>query len=172
MKRMILATLLVFLGISAFADDVRTVFVIQGIASSTSNPWTMNMVVPTEAVRLYAPSRFVKKLFSTDISVTTNVAFSVSGRRELERSETRVLLRYDVIFSGDSALPKPDKRVSVRFSLSELVNKGGPAADSPGFYALRKAVATGPYRSGLVWIESIDYDGAGQFTAVIGFMKP
>lgn len=171
MKRFLLSTTFAMMALLVWADDTRAVYVVSSAGTSSANPWTANMLVPTEAVRLYAPSRFTKKGTALDISMSADISFSVSGSREIERSKTNVLYRFDVAITGSKSLPRPDKVVSVRFSLSELVKKGGPAAQSPGFYALRKAIASGPYKSGSAWVQSIDYDGAGRFTASVALKK-
>jgi hypothetical protein len=129
------------------------------------------MLVPTEAVRLYVPSLFTRKGATVDIQMSADISFSVSGSRELERSKLNVLYRFDVQIAGAKSLPKPDKVVTVRFSLSELVKKGGSASQSPGFYAMRKAIATGPYKSGSAWVQTIDYDGAGMFSVSVALKK-
>jgi hypothetical protein len=171
MKRFILSTAFAMAAFIAWADDPRAVFIVSDVGTSSANPWTANMLVPTEAVRLYVPSRFTKKGTTVDISMSADISFSVSGSRELERSKLNVLYRFDVQIAGTKSLPRPDKVVTVRFSLSELVKKGGPASQSPGFYALRKAISSGPYKSGSAWIQSIDYDGAGRFSVSVALKK-
>ena len=171
MKRFLLSTTFAMAALLAWADDTRAVFIVSNAGTSSANPWTANMLVPTEAVRLYVPSLFTRKGATVDIKMSADISFSVSGSREIERSKTNVLYRFDVAIAGSKSLPRPDKVVSVRFSLSELVKKGGPAAQSPGFYALRKAISAGPYKSGSAWVQSIDYDGAGRFTVSVALKK-
>jgi hypothetical protein len=171
MKRTVIFALLVFTALCLWAEDTHAVYIVRSIGTSSADPWTANMLVPTEAVRLYTPSRFTKNGSSVDISMSADISFSVAGSRELERSKLNVLYRFDVAITGSKPLPKPDKVLTVRFSLSELVKKGGPASQSPGFYALRKAISAGPYKSGSGWIQSIDYDGAGRFTVKVALKK-
>ena len=68
-------------------------------------------------------------------------------------------------------MPKPDRRSTIRFSLSDIVRKGGKDAGSPLSYALRKAIGASSYKSGKAWIESASYDGAGRFVIVVGLKK-
>lgn len=171
MKRTIIFALFALSVLSSWADDTRAVYIVRSIDASSADPWTTNMLVPTEAVRLYTPSLFTKKGPSVNISMSADISFSVTGSREIERSKLNVLYRFDVAITGSRPLPKPDKVISVKFSLSELVREGGPAAQSPGFYALRKAIGAGSYKTGSAWIQSLEYDGAGRFNARVALKK-
>jgi hypothetical protein len=171
MKRFLLLTIFAMAGFFAWADDTRAVFIVSSVETASANPWTANMLVPTEAVRLYVPSRFTKKGFAVDIAMSADISFSVSSSREVDRSKLHILHRFDVTITGAKLLPKPGKLVAIKFSLSELAKRGGPAADSPGFYALRKAIDASSYRTGQAWVKSIEYDGAGSFDAVVALVK-
>ncbi len=168
MTVLVFATLVV---VSTFADDARKVYVIRDLENPASGTWTANMVVPVEAVRLYVPSRFSKSGKSVEITVATDVSYSVSGPSELERSASHTLVVFHINITGAVKLPKPEKRVKARFSLSELLKAGPVAAESPGFFALRKVIGASTYKSGSAWIESIEYDGAGRFLAVVALKK-
>jgi hypothetical protein len=171
MKRYSLLVLFSLFAAITWADDARAVYIVRSVGTSSADPWTANMLVPTEAVRLYTPSRFSRKGTSVDISMSADISFSVSGSREIERSKLNILYRFDVTIAGSKPLPKPDKVVSVRFSLSELLKKGGPSSQSPGFYALRKVIASSSFKKGSAWIQAIEYDGEGRFTAKVALKK-
>ncbi len=171
MKRMVLFVFTTFVVFTAVADDARKVYIIRDLNNPSSDTWTANMVLPVEAVRLYAPSRFSKSGKSVDISIATDVSYSVSGPRELERSAAHTLVVFEIGIAGAEKLPKPDKRVKTRFSLSELLKAGSVAAESPGFFALRKVIGESTYKSGMAWLESIEYDGKGRFLAVVALKK-
>ncbi len=171
MKRMVLLVLVACAVFSAMADDARKVYVIRDLENPASDTWTANMVVPVEAVRLYVPSRFSKNGKLVDITIATDVSYSVSGPRELERSVSHTLVVFYINIAGAEKLPKPDKRVKARFSLSELLKAGSVASESPGFFALRKVIGESTFKSGTAWIESIEYDGTGRFLAVVALKK-
>lgn len=158
-------------GLYSFAEDLKTVYLISPADAPPGGAWELNMAMPSEVARLCVPSAYQKKLFSTRIESASTLSYIVRGIRELERSDLRVLREYSVLVSGLTPLPRPDRRVTVSFSLADLVRKGGEAADLPLWYAMRLAVAKAPWIKGLVWLESIQYDGMGLFTAIVAVKK-
>lgn len=155
---------------AAPAGASRTVYVIRGAEVPSHDPWTAN-VLPAEAARLFAPSAFRKAGGTVEIELSAEASFSIGPARELERSKDKVLLSFDVSAVGTKPLPKADKTVKLRFSLADAVAAGGPAAGSPGFYALKRAVESSPYASGTAWIKEIEYDGAGRFAVTVAIRK-
>jgi len=172
MKRFGLVILAVFtLAAFAQADDARYVYEIRELATAKVDPWSMNMGIIAEAARLYAPVSFVKSGHGVSISMDATVSFSLGGSVEVERSDERALVRHEVTLQGTPAKPKADKRVTIRFSLSEIVKNGGTYAGSPLMYALRKAISGASYTSGRAWVVSAKYDGAGRFVVVVGLAR-
>ncbi len=165
---------LMAVSLTAAAQETRAVFVVKKLgpdaaASDAAELWARYMDAAPDAARFFAPARFAKKLFSLDIELAADLAFSVLGSEELERSDKHVLVRYDVAWSAPPALPRAGKLVTVRFSLSELVKKNKDA--SPGYYALLKGIKAGPYARGQAWVVSMEYDGKGSFRAVVALAK-
>lgn len=156
---------------SGWADGPRYVYEIRDRAAPTGDPWSMNMGVVAEAARLFSPVTFSKSGGEIAITLDTSLSFSLTRSADIERSPTRVLVRHEVVLQGAQAPPKPAKRSTIRFSLSELMKKGGSYADSPLMYALKKAIDGSAYRAGKAWIESASYDEAGRFTVVVALAK-
>lgn len=172
MKKPVLALLVcTVLILVAEADDLHYVYEIRELGASKTDPWSVNMVLITEAARLYTPVRFVKSGGGTSLTLDTTISFSLGQGIELERSDIRVLVRHEVSLRGAVARPKADKRSTQRFSLSDIVKKGGAMAGTPLMYALRKAINGAMFSSGRAWIESATYDGAGRFVIVVGLSK-
>ena len=172
MKRYCLAAFAILaMTATSFADDSRYVYEIRDLGTPGTDPWTVNMGVIAEAARLYAPTAFVKSSSGVSLSLEASMSFSLGRSIDLERSDKRVLVRHDVTVQGMPAPPRADKRSTIRFSLSDIVKKGGAFAGSPLMYALRKAVGAASYPSGKAWIESARYDGAGRFIIVVGISK-
>ena len=176
MKRsIILAIALGTLVLGAAADDPHYVYEIRELGkaagSAASQVWDMNMGVVAEAARLYVPVSFVKKSGTVSFTLDATMSFSTGASVEIERSAERVLVRHEVSVQGVKPLPKPDKRSTIRFSLADIVRKGGNDAGSPLSYALRKAIGAASYKTGKAWVESATYDGAGRFVIVIGLRK-
>ncbi|HAE20910.1 MAG TPA: hypothetical protein DCG47_01110 [Spirochaetaceae bacterium] len=162
--------LLLAAGAFVYAQEARTVYIIRGTGEASAL-WAEHMALPSEAVRLYTPSSFTKKPFSINLSSDGAFSYSATKQRDLERSAANILTAYDVSIRGLGPLPKPDKRAVLRFTLAELMKAGGPARDSPGLFAIRKAIETGPYRSGRAWLEAISYEGGGVFRATVALSK-
>ncbi len=156
---------------SAWADGPRYVYEIRDRAAPSGDPWSMNMGVVAEAARLFSPVTFSKSGGEIEMTLDTSLSFSLTRSADIERSPTRVLVRHEVILQGARATPKPAKRSTIRFSLSDIVKKGGSYADSPLMYALRKAIDGSAYRSGKAWVESANYDDAGRFTVVVALSR-
>ena len=172
MKRLCaLALAILALAAPAMADDELTVYLVASRASESPDAYLEAMALPGELALMGSPARFARKLFSTTISTDAVLPFTLRERVELERSELRILYGYRVLLPSPPTLPRADRRVTVAFSLSELVRKGGDAADRPAWHALRLGVAKAPWTRGQAWVESILYDGAGRFTAVIALKK-
>lgn len=157
--------------LSVWADGPRYVYEVRDKTAPSGDPWSMNMGVVAEAARLFNPVTFSKSGGEVAITLDAALSFSLTRSADIERSPTRVLVRHEVVLHGARATPKPAKRSTIRFSLSELVKKGGRHADSPLMYALRKAIEGSAYRSGKAWVESANYDDAGRFTVVIALAK-
>lgn len=158
----------------SWADGPRYVYEIRQLArpaGSAAQVWSENVGIVAEAARLYVPVSFSKKAGAVSFTLDATFSFSSGASVELERSTERVLIRHEVLVQGAQDLPRPDRRSTQRFSLSDLVRKGGRDADSPLAYALRKAISEGPYKTGRAWIESASYDSRGRFTIVVGFKK-
>ncbi|PKL23081.1 MAG: hypothetical protein CVV47_16360 [Spirochaetae bacterium HGW-Spirochaetae-3] len=156
---------------AAGADGPRYVYEIRESAATKDDPWSMNMGIVAEAARLYSPVSFSKSGRRVSIALDTTLSFSLTRSADIERSDTRTLVRHEVLFKGDPMLPKATKRSTIRFSLSDIVKKGGPYAGSPLMFALRKAIEGSPYRSGRAWIISSAYDEAGRFTIIVALAK-
>ena len=176
MKQSIFLTIaLGTLVMAAAADDTRYVYEIRELdkpaGSAASQVWDMNMVVVAEAARLYVPVSFVKKSGTVSFTLDATMSFSTGPSVELERSAERVLVRHAVSVKGAQPLPRPDKRSTIRFSLADIVRKGGKDAGSPLTYALKKAIGASSYKTGRAWVESAAYDGSGRFVVVIGLKK-
>ncbi len=176
MKRSIILTIaLGTLMMAAAADDPRYVYEIREIGkaagSAASQVWEMNMGVVAEAARLYVPVSFIRKSGTVSFTLDATMSFSTGASIEMERSAERVLVRHEVSVKGTQPLPKPDKRTTIRFSLADIVRKGGKDAGSPLTYALRKAIGAASYKTGRAWVESATYDGAGRFVIVVGLKK-
>jgi len=156
---------------SGWADGPRYVYEVRDRAAPSGDPWSMNMGVVAEAARLFSPVTFSKSGGEIEMTLDTSLSFSLTRSADIERSPTRVLVRHEVVLQGAQATPKPAKRSTIRFSLSELMKKGGRHADSPLMYALRKAIDGSAYRSGKAWVESANYDDAGRFTVVVALSR-
>lgn len=160
---------------SAWADGPRYVYEIRQLGkpsgSAASQIWSENVGILAEAARLYVPVTFSKKSGTVSFTLDATFSFSSGATIELERSAERVLLRHEVTVQGAAALPRPDRRSTQRFSLSDIVRKGGKDASSPLTYALRKAIGQSSYKSGTAWVESATYDSAGRFVIVICLKK-
>lgn len=159
----------------SWADGPRYVYEVRQLArpagSAASQVWSENVGIVAEAARLYVPVSFSKKAGAVSFTLDATFSFSSGASVELERSAQRVLIRHEVLVQGAQDLPTPDRRSTQRFSLSDLVRKGGRDADSPLAYALRKAISEGPYRTGKAWIESASYDSRGRFIIIVGLKK-
>jgi hypothetical protein len=159
----------------AWADGPRYVYEIQEpgkpVGSAASQIWSENVGVVAEAARLYIPVTFSKKAGSVSFTLDATFSFSSGASVELERSAQRVLVRHEVLVQGAQELPKPDRRSTQRFSLSDIIRKGGKDSGSPLTYALRKAISESPYKAGKAWIESATYDSKGRFIIVVGLKK-
>jgi len=155
----------------AGADDARYVYEIRELSATTTDVWSTNMGVVAEAARLFAPVSFTRSGGTVALSLDATMSFSLGRSTDLERSGERVLVRHAVTVQGSTVLPKADKRSRVRFSLAEIVAKGGAYASSPLMYAFRKAIDGSSYKTGRAWIVSADYDGAGRFVVVVGLSK-
>ncbi|PKL08586.1 MAG: hypothetical protein CVV51_08175 [Spirochaetae bacterium HGW-Spirochaetae-7] len=176
MKRsIILAIALGTVALAARADDPRYVYEIRELdkaaGSAASQVWAMNVGIVAEAARLYVPVSFVKKSGAVSFTLDGTMSFSTGASVEVERSAGRILLRHEVSVKGAQPLPRADKRSTIRFSLSDIVRKGGKDSGSPLSYALRKAIDASSYKTGRAWVESAVYDGAGRFVIVVGLKK-
>ncbi|MBU0927706.1 MAG: hypothetical protein KKA67_08150 [Spirochaetes bacterium] len=172
MRRIGLLALLTFAAASfAAADGPRYVFEIRERSAATSDPWSMNMGIAAEAARLYAPVSFAKSGGKVSLTLEASMSFSVGKSSDLERSGERILVRHEVTVQGTAPLPKADRRSTLRFSLSDIVKRGGSYSDSPLMYALRKAIDGVSYKTGRAWIESAEYDGKGRFVIVVGISR-
>lgn len=157
----------------AWAQETRTVYLLSPAATGPATEGAALMdrylgLVP-EALRLYLPTEYVKKPLSLDLRSPASLSFELGAARVLERGEKHVLNAYEVTVRGSPALPKPDRVVSVRFSLAELIKSAD--ASSPGLYALKAGAARGSYARGSAWIESLRYDGAGSFSAKVALRR-
>lgn len=159
----------------AWADGPRYVYEIRQlgkpVGSVASQIWSENVGILAEAARLYVPVTFSKKSGTVSFSLDATFSFSSGATVELERSTDHVLLCHEVTVQGVGALPRPDRRSTQRFSLSDIIRKGGKDAGSPLTYALRKAIRESPYRSGTAWIESTAYDSKGRFVITVCLKK-
>jgi hypothetical protein len=159
----------------SWADGPRYVYEIQELGkpagSAASQIWSENVGVVAEAARLYIPVTFSKKAGSVSFTLDATFSFSSGASVELERSAQRVLVRHEVLVRGAEKLPKPDRRSTQRFSLSDIIRKGGKDSGSPLTYALRNAISESPYKAGKAWIESATYDSKGRFIIVVGLKK-
>lgn len=172
MKRACLAAVAsLALATVAWADDSRYVYEIRDLGTAGTDPWSINMGVIAEAARLYAPATFARSGGGVSLTLEASMSFSLGRSVDVERSDKRILVRHEVTVQGVQSLPKAEKRYTIRFSLSDIVKKGGAYAGSPLMYALRKAISISPYPSGRAWIESARYDGAGRFVIVVGLSK-
>jgi len=172
MKKYYLAALaLLTMAAVSWADDPRYVYEIRDLGTPGTDPWSINMGVIAEAARLYAPATFVKSGGGVSLTLEASISFSLGRSVDVERSDKHALVRHEVTVQGAQARPKADKRSTIRFSLSDIVKKGGAYSGSPLMYALRKAISGSPYPSGRAWIESARYDGAGMFIIVVGLSK-
>jgi hypothetical protein len=169
-RRRAFLALLLAAGAWAYAQEARTVYIIRATGEASAL-WAEHMALPSEAVRLYTPSAFTRKPFSIELSSNGAFSYSATKQRDLERSAANILTAYQVDIRGLGPLPKPDKRTALRFTLAELIKAGSPSNESPGFFALRKAIETGPYRSGRAWLEAISYEGGGVFTATVALSR-
>lgn len=159
----------------AWADGPRYVYEIRQLGkpagSAASQIWSDNVGILAEAARLYVPVTFSKKSGGVSFTLDATFSFSSGATVELERSPERVLLRHEVTVRGAGPLPRVDRRSTQRFSLSDIVRRGGKDASSPLTYALRKAIGESPYKAGAAWIESATYDSKGRFIIVVCLKK-
>jgi hypothetical protein len=138
------------------AQEARPVYLVRQIGQN--DVWTMNMGVQTEALRLYVPTSFERKGKAVNLGFDTPRVSLTSGRETvISRTAAGLLVRYEVSIAGAPPLPKADRSLTIRFSLAELSADEATDTDSPGFYAIRQAVLTGPYAKGRAWVQSIDY---------------
>lgn len=165
--------LMVCLGVQGlavlWAQESRPVYLVRQIGQN--EVWTMNMGVQTEALRLYVPTSFERKGKAINLSFDTpRVSFSSGKEIVISRTGTGILARYDVVLEGLAPLPKADRTMTIRFDLAELglVATGEP--EMPGSYAIQRAIQTGPYTKGRVWVQSIDFKN-NRFIAVVGFKQ-
>lgn len=157
----------------ARAQEKRTVYLLSpvtaGAASEAGALMERYMGLSPEALRLYLPTEYVKKPLSLDLRTPSSIAFEASAARVLERGEKYVLNAYEVALRGLAPLPKPDRVVALRFSLSQLVKSVD--ATSPGLYALKEGIGRGSYARGSAWLESLNYDGKGNFNARVALRR-
>lgn len=151
------------------ADETRPVFLVR--QAGENEVWTANMVLHPEALRLVVPVSFERAgTTARFILDTPGVSFRPGVERVLAQSGDKVLVRYDVVVEGATPLPRPNRRVTVRFTLAELGLSGSPAQEQPGSFALRKAILQGPYAKGRAWIQSIEFRNQ-RFIAVVGLKR-
>jgi hypothetical protein len=98
-RRRALLALLLAAGALAYAQAARTVYIIRG-RGEASALWAEHMALPSEAVRLYAPSAFTKKPFSIELSGNGTFSYSATKQRDLERSASNILTAYEVDIRG------------------------------------------------------------------------
>jgi hypothetical protein len=157
----------------ARAQEKRTVYLVSpvtnGAASEAGALMERYMGLSPEALRLYLPTEYVKKPLSLDLRTPGSIAFEAGAARVLERGEKYVLNAYEVVLRGLAPLPKPDRVVTVRFSLSQLVKSAD--ATSPGLYALKEGIGRGSFARGSAWLESLSYDGKGNFNAQVALIR-
>ena len=170
-KRIAVALMLMAL-VGVSAQEARTVYIIEPMAeggnlSDANELWASRMSLPAEAVRLYAPTKFTRKPFTLELAIDGTFSFSSSEKRVLERSDRNTLIAYQVSIRGGASLPKPAKRLTVRFSLADLMKAAEPFRSSPGMFAVNKAILSSGYAKGSAWIESLNYEGNGSFKAVV-----
>lgn len=171
MKRFGLAIFsLIVLGSAAGADESRYVYEIQQRDAVPSSPWSLNMVAMAEAARLYSPVTFSKRGRIISMTLDTSFSFSLLESTQVERFETRLLIRHKVLLQGQPSLPKASKQSTIRFSLSELVKNKGEHALSPLQYAIDKAIDGSLLKSGKAWIRSCDYSG-GRFIVEVALTR-
>ena len=169
MKRFSLVMFLLLLALwSSWAQEPRYVYEIRQLDSVSSSPWSLNMGAMAEAARLYAPVTFSKVGSKLSMSLDTSFSFSLMGSVQVERSDTRMLIRHEVRLEGPVPIFKVTKRSTIRFSLSDLIKKGGSYALSPLQYAIRKAIDASSQKSGKAWIEACTYAG-GRFVVTVAF---
>jgi len=176
MKKYFVAVVALFsMAALSWADGPRYVYEIRELGkpagSAASQIWSENVGIVAEAARLYVPVTFSKKSGVVSFTLDATFSFSSGASIELERSAERVLVRHEVMVQGALELPKADRRSTQRFSLSDIVRKGGRDSGSPLTYALRKAISEGPYKTGRAWIESATYDSRGRFIMVVCLKK-
>jgi len=157
----------------AWAQEKRTVYLLSPVTAGTASEagalMERYMGLSPEALRLYLPTEYVKKPLSLDLRTPTSIAFEAGAARVLERGEKYVLNAYEVALRGLAPLPKPDRVIALRFSLSQLVKSAD--ATSPGLYALKAGIARASYARGSAWLESLSYDGKGGFSARVALRR-
>ncbi|GAB1456907.1 MAG: hypothetical protein RBT62_07530 [Spirochaetia bacterium] len=169
MKRFSLAIFsLLLLASASWAQETRYVYEVQQRDALSSSPWSLNMGAMAEAARLYAPVTFSKVGSKLSMSLDTSFSFSLMGSVQVERSDTRMLMRHEVRLDEQVPFPKATKRSTIRFSLSDLIKKGGSYALSPLQYAIRKAIDSSSQKSGRAWITDCSY-ACGRFVVTVAF---
>lgn len=151
------------------AQEARPVYLVR--QPDQTDVWTMNMGVQAEALRLYVPTAFERKGKAINLSFDTPGVSLNSGRETIiSRSGDGLLVRYDVSIAGAPPLPKADRSVTIRFSLAELGAAEVVDSGTPGSYAVRQAILTGPYAKGRAWVQSIDFKD-NRFIVVVGLKR-
>lgn len=151
------------------AQESRPVYLVS--QPGQSDVWTMNMSVQTEALRMYVPVVFVRNGKTVNLGFDTpSVSFSSVRETIVSRTGNGILTRYDVAIVGAPPLPKADRSVTIRFSLTDLRSSETAAAETPGFYALQQAILRGPYSKGRAWVQSMNFSD-NRFVVVVGLKR-
>jgi hypothetical protein len=152
-----------------FAQEPKPVYLVRPIGQT--EVWAMNMGVQTEALRLYVPTSFERKGKAVTLSFDTpSVSFRSDRETIILRTGDVLLSRYEVVITGAAPLPKVDRSMTIRFSLAELGASESMDTGTPGSYALRQAILTGPYSRGRAWVQSIDFSD-DRFAVVVGLKR-
>lgn len=177
MKRMLCCVLvLCACGLSVHAQELEVLLVAKdpsagwGGSGMGADVMGVQLDLPQALAVMAGPSGFSRKLFSRTVTLQsdTKLAWAGTEKRIVDTVAGYQVLAYRVSLSGAVALPAASKRVTVSFTLAQLVASSMPY--NPAYYGLKAGILKAGWRSGRAWVESIRYEG-GRFTAVIALAK-
>ncbi|GAB1431863.1 hypothetical protein MASR2M29_04880 [Spirochaetota bacterium] len=168
MKRAILFFLLLAIALPLFSQVSEHVY---EVIITGKSPCSESGAMPAaiEAMHFYMPTGFKRdgKVIQFLKDGETRISINPNAER-LWLEGNKCMVRYTVALINPPLKPSIKRQIRVRFTLSELENKGGDYSNSPIMYAVKTGIEKSRLLSGRVWVENISFS-KDRFDLLIAF---
>lgn len=125
------------------------------------------------AVRFLSPVPFSARSGGVDMTADSSMGILERGRDVLAKRPLGTLEQVAVLLEEAPAKPpRPGRTMTIRFTLDELLAKGGAWSTVPAAWACYLAAVKSGWTSGAVWADSLKYDArSGRFTVLVGLSR-